>query len=160
MEQVDTLNNEVGFTADGNQYLTFALGQEEYGIDILKIQEIKGYTRSTPVPNTPAYIKGVMNLRGTIIPVVDLRTKLALRETEYNSFTVIIVVTVGTKVMGLIVDSVSDVLNISKSDIQVPPEFDSSMDVRFIDGIAKPGEKIVMLLNIDRILNDADLEMT
>jgi purine-binding chemotaxis protein CheW len=99
MEQVDTLNNEVGFTADGNQYLTFALGQEEYGIDILKIQEIKGYTRSTPVPNTPAYIKGVMNLRGTIIPVVDLRTKLALRETEYNSFTVIIVVTVGTKVM-------------------------------------------------------------
>jgi purine-binding chemotaxis protein CheW len=158
MEQLDMLNNQVGLSTDGNQHLTFALGQEEYGVDILKVQEIKGYTPPTPVPNTPAYIKGVMNLRGTIIPVVDLRAKLALKQTEYNQFTVIIVVTVGTKVVGLIVDAVSDVLNISKSDIQLPPEFGSTVDVRFIDGMAKAGEKIVMLLNIDLIMKDDDLQ--
>jgi purine-binding chemotaxis protein CheW len=111
------------------------------------------------VPNTPSFIKGVMNLRGTIIPVVDLRAKLALQETEYNQFTVIIVVTVGTKVVGLIVDSVSDVLNIPQSDIQSSPEFGSDVDVRFIDGMAKAGDKIVILLNIDRVINEADLQM-
>jgi purine-binding chemotaxis protein CheW len=111
------------------------------------------------VPNTPNFIKGVMNLRGTIIPVVDLRAKLSLKEAEYNQFTVIIVVTVGTKVVGLIVDSVSDVLNIPKADIQAAPELGSTVDVRFIDGMAKAGEKIVMLLNIDRVINDADLQM-
>jgi purine-binding chemotaxis protein CheW len=156
----DQLNNQVGgFTSDAGQYLTFALGQEEYGVEILKVQEIKGYVPATPVPNTPNFIKGVMNLRGTIIPVVDLRAKLSLKEAEYNQFTVIIVVTVGTKVVGLIVDSVSDVLNIPKADIQAAPELGSTVDVRFIDGMAKAGEKIVMLLNIDRVINDADLQL-
>jgi purine-binding chemotaxis protein CheW len=158
MEQLDTLNNQVAPSSDGNQYLTFALGQEEYGVDILKVQEIKGYTPPTPVPNTPRYIKGVMNLRGTIIPVVDLRAKLALSETEYNQFTVIIVVTVGTKVVGMIVDSVSDVLNIPTTDIQASPEFGSTVDVRFIDGMAKAGEKIVMLLDIDKVVAEGELE--
>jgi purine-binding chemotaxis protein CheW len=159
MEQLDTLSDQVSFGTDGNQYLTFALGQEEYGVEILKVQEIKGYVPPTPVPNTPSYIKGVMNLRGTIIPVVDLRAKLSLKETDYNQFTVIIVVTVGTKVVGLIVDSVSDVLNIPKSDVQAPPEFGSTVDVRFIDGMAKAGEKIIMLLDIDRVVNEEDLRM-
>jgi purine-binding chemotaxis protein CheW len=159
MVQQEAFNDQAGgFASDGSQYLTFALGQEEYGVEILKVQEIKGYTPATPVPNTPDYIKGVMNLRGTIIPVVDLRVKLALKETEYNQFTVIIVVTVGTKVVGLIVDSVSDVLNIPEADIQSPPEFGSTVDVRFIDGMAKAAEKIVMLLNIDRVLKDDDLQ--
>jgi purine-binding chemotaxis protein CheW len=165
MEHIDALNDQLnnqvgGFTSDAGQYLTFALGQEEYGVEILKVQEIKGYVPATPVPNTPNFIKGVMNLRGTIIPVVDLRAKLSLKEAEYNQFTVIIVVTVGTKVVGLIVDSVSDVLNIPKADIQAAPELGSTVDVRFIDGMAKAGEKIVMLLNIDRVINDADLQMT
>jgi purine-binding chemotaxis protein CheW len=159
MEQLDGLSNKMSFGADGSQYLTFALGQEQYGVEILKVQEIKGYVPATPVPNTPSFIKGVMNLRGTIIPVVDLRAKLALQETEYNQFTVIIVVTVGTKVVGLIVDSVSDVLNIPQSDIQSSPEFGSDVDVRFIDGMAKAGDKIVILLNIDRVINEADLQM-
>jgi purine-binding chemotaxis protein CheW len=158
MEQLDILNSQMGSSTDGNQYLTFALGEEEYGVDILKVQEIKGYTPATPVPNTPAYIKGVMNLRGTIIPVVDLRAKLALTETEYNQFTVIIVVMVGTKVVGLIVDSVSDVLNIPKSDMQDVPEFGSTVDVRFIEGMAKAGEKIVMLLDIDKVVAERDLD--
>jgi purine-binding chemotaxis protein CheW len=156
MEQLDALSKKISFGTDGNQYLTFALAHEQYGLEILRVQEIKGYVPATPVPNTPTYVNGVMNLRGTIIPVVDLRAKLSLNETEYNQFTVIIVVAVGTKVVGLIVDSVSDVLNIPNSDIQAPPEFGSTVDVRFIDGMAQSGEKIVMLLNIERVLNDAE----
>jgi purine-binding chemotaxis protein CheW len=134
------------------------LGHEQYGIEILKVQEIKGYTPPTAVPNTPGHIKGVMNLRGTIIPIVDLRTKLGLAETEYNQFTVIIVTTIGTKVVGLIVDSVSDVLNIPQSDIQEAPEFGAAVDVRFIDGMAKAGERIVILLNMSKIIADDELE--
>src|SRR5438105_13877699 len=105
-----------------NQYLTFALGDEEYGVEILKVQEIRGYAPITPIPNTPPHIKGVMNLRGAIIPVVDLRRKLAMPATECSPFTVIIVVTVGTRVMGVIVDAVSDVLDIPPMDIQPTPD--------------------------------------
>ncbi len=156
MEQLDTLSDKISFATDGSQYLTFTLGQEEYGVEILKVQEIRGYSAVTPIPNTPGYIKGVMNLRGTIIPVVDLRAKLGLAEAEYNQFTVIIVVMVGTKVMGLIVDSVSDVLNIPKADIQAAPDFGSDVEARFIQGMAKAGEKLVVLLDIDKVLNETN----
>jgi purine-binding chemotaxis protein CheW len=118
MEQLDALSSQISFATDGNQYLTFTLGQEEYGVEILQVQEIKGYSAITPIPNTPPYIKGMMNLRGTIIPVLDLRAKFDLAATEYNQFTVIIVMRVGAKVMGVIVGAVSDVLNISTTDIQ------------------------------------------
>ena len=157
MEQLDTLSSQISFAADGSQYLTFRLGEEEYGVEILKVQEIKGYTAITPVPNTPAYLKGVMNLRGTIVPVVDLRAKFGMAETEYTAFTVIIVLTVGTKVMGLIVDAVSDVLNIPKTDIQATPDFGAQVDARFISGMAKAGDKLVVLLDIDRVLGEAEL---
>jgi purine-binding chemotaxis protein CheW len=152
MQQLDVLTSQIGFTTDGNQYLTFSLGDEEYGLDILKVQEIKGYSAVTPIPNTPPYVKGAMNLRGMIIPVVDLRSKFAMADVRYNQFTVIIVVMVGVKVMGLVVDSVSDVLNIPQSDIQPAPNFGGQVDVRFISGIAKAGEKLVVLLDIDRVL--------
>jgi purine-binding chemotaxis protein CheW len=157
MEQLDTLSSQISFATDGSQFLTFRLGQEEYGVEILKVQEIKGYSAITPVPNTPAYLKGVMNLRGTIVPVVDLRAKFAMAEAEYNQFTVIIVLTVGTKVMGLIVDAVSDVLNIPKKDIQPTPDFGAQVDAQFISGMAKAGEKLVVLLDIDRVLGEAEL---
>jgi purine-binding chemotaxis protein CheW len=156
MEQLDTLSSQISFATDGSQYLTFRLGEEEYGVEILKVQEIKGYSTVTPIPNTPGYVKGVMNLRGTIIPVIDLRSKLAMAEAEYNAFTVIIVVTVGTKVMGLIVDAVSDVLNIPRGDIQATPDFGAAVDARFINGMAKAGEKLVVLLAIDRVLGDGE----
>jgi purine-binding chemotaxis protein CheW len=152
MEQLDTLSNQISFATDGSQYLTFTLADEEYGVEILKVQEIKGYSAVTPIPNTPSYIKGVMNLRGTIVPVVDLRSKLAMAEAEYNQFTVIIVVKVGAKVMGLIVDAVSDVLNIPIADIQPPPDFGSQVDSAFMNGMAKAGDKLVVLLDIDRVL--------
>jgi len=157
MEQLDTLSSRIGFASDGSQYLTFTLDQEEYGVEILRVREIRGYSAVTPIPNTPGYIKGVMNLRGTIIPVVDLRAKFSMTETGYNQFTVIIVVTVGTKVMGLIVDAVSDVLNIPKADLQSPPDFGMSVDTTFIRGMAKAGEKLVVLLDLDRVLGGTEL---
>ena len=156
MEQLDTLSNQISFATDGSQYLTFRLAQEEYGVEILKVQEIKGYSAITPIPNTPAYLKGVMNLRGTIVPVVDLRAKFAMAQADYNQFTVIIVLTVGTKVMGLIVDAVSDVLNIPKADVQPTPDFGAQVDARFINGMAKAGDKLVVLLDIDRVLGGVD----
>ena len=157
MKQLDALNSQISFAADGSQYLTFTLGQEEYGVEILKVQEIKGYAAITPIPNTPPYIKGVMNLRGTIIPVVDLRAKFGLAATEYNQFTVIIVVRVGAKVMGVIVDAVSDVLNIPSTDIQAAPDFGAQVETRFISGMAKAGEKLVVLLEIEKVIGDDEI---
>jgi purine-binding chemotaxis protein CheW len=141
-----------GFAVDGSQFLTFALSDEEYGIEILRVQEIKGFSRITPIPNTPHYLKGVMNLRGTVVPVVDLRARFGLPETEYNQFTVIIVVTVGKKVMGLVVDAVSDVLHIVPSEIEAPPELGLGVDTSFMTGMAKAGERLITLLNIDQLL--------
>ena len=157
MEQLDTLSSRVGFTTAGTQYLTFTLDQEEYGVEILKVQEIKGYSATTPIPNTPSHIKGVMNLRGTIIPVVDLRTKFSMEAAEYNQFTVIIVVTVGTKVVGLVVDAVSDVLNIPNADLQAPPDFGAQVDITFIKGMTKAGEKLVLVLDLDKVLGGEEL---
>jgi purine-binding chemotaxis protein CheW len=152
MEQLDALSSTTRFAMDGSQYLTFPLGREEYGVEILKVQEIRGYSPITPIPNTPPHIKGVMNLRGTIIPVVDLRRKLAMPATEYGPFTVIIVVAVGTRVTGLIVDGVSDVLDIARTDIQPTPDFGGQVDARFINGMARAGDKLVVLLDIARVL--------
>ncbi|MDR7505835.1 MAG: chemotaxis protein CheW [Armatimonadota bacterium] len=154
MEQLDALSSTISFAADGHQYLTFTLGREEYGVGILRVQEIRGYSPITPIPNTPAHVRGVMNLRGAIIPVIDLRAKLAMQAAECNVFTVIVVVRVGTKVLGLVVDAVSDVLNISEQDIQPAPDFGREVDARFISGMARAGERLVVLLDLDRLLAD------
>jgi purine-binding chemotaxis protein CheW len=143
---------ELSVATDGRQYLTFTLGAEEYGVEILKVQEIKGYSAVTPIPNTPPYVKGVMNLRGAIVPIVDLRAKLAMAEAVYNQFTVIIVVRVGPKTFGVIVDAVSDVLDIPASDVQPTPDFGGQVDARFVSGVAKTGERLVILLDIERVL--------
>jgi purine-binding chemotaxis protein CheW len=150
------LHQQIGLTTDDNQFLTFNLGEELYGVDILRVQEIKGYTAVTKIPNTPSHIKGVLNLRGTIVPIVELRTKFGLPTIDYTAFTVIIVVVVRDKVMGLVVDAVSDVLNIDKKDIQSPPQFGGKVDVSFLNGIGKTGEKLVALLDIDRMLPEGE----
>jgi purine-binding chemotaxis protein CheW len=134
------------------QFLTFMLGQEEYGIEILAVQEIRGYGAVTPVPNAPGYVRGVMNLRGTIIPVIDLRRRFGLAEAEFNRFNVIVVVTVGTKVMGLVVDAVSDVLNLPADSVQPPPDFGEAAGGTAVCGMARAGDKVVLLLDIERIL--------
>ncbi|NGZ03722.1 MAG: chemotaxis protein CheW [Nitrospira sp. WS238] len=154
------LNQQIGLTDDGSQFLTFNLGDELYGVDILRVQEIKGYTTVTKIPNTPSHIKGVLNLRGTIVPIVELRTKFGMPTIDYTAFTVIIVVVVRDKVMGLVVDSVSDVLNIDKKDIQPPPQFGAMVDVSFLNGVGKSGDKLVAILDMDRLLSEGDVQAT
>lgn len=151
------LNQQIGLTTDGRQFLTFLLGDELYGVDILRVQEIKGYTTVTKIPNTPPHIKGVLNLRGTIVPIVELRTKFGMPTIDYTMFTVIVVVVVREKIIGLVVDAVSDVLNIDKKDIQPRPEFGAKVDVSFLNGIGKSGDKLVALLDMDLLLSDGDL---
>jgi purine-binding chemotaxis protein CheW len=152
------LNQQIGLATDGNQFLTFQLGDELYGVDILRVQEIKGYTTVTKIPNTPPHIKGVLNLRGTIVPIVELRTKFGMPTIDYTMFTVIVVVVVKEKIMGLVVDSVSDVLNIDRKDIQPPPQFGAKVDVSFLNGIGKSADKLVALLDMDRLLSDGELQ--
>ena len=145
-----------GAVSDGTQFLTFALGDEEYGVPILNVQEIKGYAPVTPIPNTPAWVRGVMNLRGTIVPVIDLRLRLGMPLAEYGTFTVIIVLAVNAKVVGAIVDAVSDVLTIPDADVQ-SPDLAIGPDVRFIDGIARAADKLVILLDAEALLRQEEL---
>ncbi len=150
------LNQQIGLTDEGSQFLTFNLGDELYGVDILRVQEIKGYTTVTKIPNTPPHIKGVLNLRGTIVPIIELRTKFGMPTIDYTAFTVIIVVVVRDKVMGLVVDSVSDVLNIDRKDIQPPPQFGVMVDVSFLNGVGKSGGTLVAILDMDRLRSEGD----
>jgi purine-binding chemotaxis protein CheW len=146
------------YSSDDHQFLTFNLGEELYGVDILKVQEIKGYTKVTKIPNTPDYLKGVLNLRGSIVPIVDLRMKFGMGMTEPTSFTVIVVVNVRNRVMGFLVDAVSDVLDLNAKDIQPPPELGSSVDITFVAGIGNSNGCLVTLLNIDRVLTDEEVK--
>lgn len=143
---------------DRGQYLTFSLGDEEYGIEILRVQEIKGYSAVTSIPNTPRYIKGVMNLRGTVVPVLDLRLKLGMPDAEYNRFTVVIMVTVGARVVGLVVDAVSDVFDVAAADVVPAPEMGAGVDTSFLTGMAKSEERLISLLAIDRIVGLGEVD--
>ncbi|MDA8164110.1 MAG: chemotaxis protein CheW [Desulfobacteraceae bacterium] len=144
------------------KYLTFALGKEEYGIGILKVREIIGLMEITAVPHTPPYIKGVINLRGRVIPVLDLRIKFGMSEREYDERTCIIVVEVqassGTVQVGMLVDSVSEVLNIGAEEIEPPPAFGGSTDTANIMGMAKVKGKVKILLDTDRVIGKTTLE--
>jgi purine-binding chemotaxis protein CheW len=147
--------------ADNSQYLTFVLGGEHYGVDILRVQEIKGWVPVTCIPNTPEHIRGVLNLRGVIVPIIDLRMRFNLDEAEYNALTVIIVLSVkteaGERVIGVVVDAVSDVLSVGADEIKDTPDFGSSVNVEFINGIATLNENMVMLLDIDKMLTSDEL---
>lgn len=141
------------------QYLTFSLGQEDYGIEILRVQEIKGYSAVTSIPNMPPHIKGVMNLRGAVVPVLNLRAKFGMSESEYTRFTVIIVVLVGTRVVGLIVDAVSDVLDVAPSDVVPAPEMGAGVDTSFLTGMAKSEDRLISLLAIERVVGLDEVEL-
>lgn len=142
------------------QFLTFILGKEEYGVDILRVQEIRGWHTVTRVPNAPDYILGVLNLRGTIVPIIDMRMRFHLENVEYNPVTVIIVLSVksenGTHVFGVVVDGVSDVLDVMPNDIKPTPELGGAVNTDFISGLATLNERMVMLLDIDRLLSTAE----
>jgi len=151
---------QIGMLDKEGKYLTFALANEEYGLEILKVREIIGYIDVTAVPQTPHHVKGVINLRGQVIPVVDLRAKFGMETTEVTEQTCIIVVEItqsGRKFnTGIIVDRVQEVLDIAGKDIEEAPQFGSSVDTDFILGMGKIGDKVKILLDIDRVLAGAD----
>ena len=152
------MGKNAGSKASGaREYLTFRLGDEEYGIDILKVQEIRGYEQPTRIANAPEFIKGVVNLRGTIVPVIDLRLKLRLDEARYDAFTVMIVLNVEDRVVGIVVDSVSDVIPLNAEQIRPTPEFGAAVDTRFISGIGTQDDRMLILLDIETLLDTADL---
>ena len=146
-------------SADMDQYLTFILADEEYGVDILRVQEIKGWGSVTPIPNTPEFIKGVINLRGTIVPIIDLRQRFGLEKMEYGKLTVVIVLKivceVGERIMGIIVDAVSDVYNVAEEEMKPPPDFGSVVSIDYVKGLATVGEKMVIVLDIDHLLTSS-----
>ena len=144
-------------TAMGGEFLTFRLGAEEYGIDILKVQEIRSYEAPTRIANAPSFIKGVVNLRGVIVPIVDLRLKLGCDSNDYNSFTVVIVLNVRGRVVGAVVDSVSDVLELSRESIKPAPEMASAVDTSFITGISSVNERMLILMDIEGLMASAEM---
>jgi len=145
-------------TAAG-QYLTFVLAGTEYGVDILRVQEIKGWDTATEIPNTPEYIRGIINLRGTIVPIVDLRKRFHMEAVAYTSTTVVVVLKVkgagGERTMGFVVDAVSDVYNVTVEQIKAAPDFGTSVSTEFVKGLAAVGDKIVILLEIDQLVDTA-----
>jgi purine-binding chemotaxis protein CheW len=145
----------------GGEFLTFRLGAEEYGIDILRVQEIRSYEQPTRIANSPSFLKGVVNLRGVIVPIVDLRLKLGCDSADYNAFTVVIVLNVRGRVVGAVVDSVSDVLELGREQIKPAPELNSNVDAAYITGIGtvKNGdvERMLILMDIEALMSGADM---
>ena len=140
-----------------SEYLTFTLGNEEYAIDILKVQEIRGYEKPTLIANAPSFIKGVTNLRGTIVPIVDLRIKFNLGNVEYTDFTVVIILNLSGRVVGVVVDSVSDVIMLTTSQIRPAPDFSALFDTRYIAGLAKHDDRMVIVTDIEQLMTSADM---
>jgi purine-binding chemotaxis protein CheW len=141
------------------EVLVFILGGDEYGVDILKVQEIRGYDKVTPIPAAPAYVKGVVNLRGTIVPVIDLRVKFGLADVRYDQFTVVVILRLAARVIGVVVDGVSDVVALTASEVRAAPEFGAVVDASFISGVATQAERLVLLLDIERLLSTGELNL-
>lgn len=141
------------------EYLTFLLGGEEYAIDILKVQEIRSYGSVTPIAQAPNFIKGVINLRGSVIPVIDLRIRFGLGTVEYTEFTVMIVLSLGARMVGIVVDGVSDVAQVRPSEVRPAPEFSRAVDVRYIDGLAMQEARMLILVDIERLMLSADMAL-
>ena len=139
------------------EYLTFRLDREEYGIDILKVQEIRGYEAPTRIAHAPDFFKGVVNLRGTIVPIIDMRLKFNCAQAEYNSFTVVIILNLRTRVVGIVVDSVSDVLELLPEHIRPAPDIESTVDGGSILGLGSVNERMLILLDIERLMDNPDM---
>ena len=148
-------------TGAAREYLSFKLGSEEYGIDILKVQEIRGYEPPTRIANAPHFIKGVVNLRGVIVPIVDMRLRFGLPDVQYNSFTVVIILNIGHRTVGMVVDSVSDVLELAAGQIKPAPEFNGAIEAAYITGLGtiKHGddERMLILMDIEQMMTAPDM---
>jgi purine-binding chemotaxis protein CheW len=141
------------------EYLTFKLGTEEYGLEILKVQEIRGYDAVTKIANTPDFIKGVVNLRGKIVPIVDLRIKFNLSNVEYDEFTVVIVLSLNRRVVGVVVDGVSDVMALKDDQIRDVPSLVTSIDTKYIVGLATVEEKMLIIVDIEQLMTSDDMAL-
>lgn len=139
------------------EFLTFTLGPEEYAIDILKVQEIRGYENPTRIAHAPAFIKGVTNLRGTIVPIVDMRLRFNCAQAEYNSFTVVIILNLRERVVGIVVDSVSDVMELAPEQVRTAPDIESSIDAQCIRGLGSVGDRMLILLDIEKLMAGMDM---
>jgi purine-binding chemotaxis protein CheW len=153
-----SLVTEEGKASTGpREYLTFRLDQEEYGIDILKVQEIRGYEKPTRIANAPAFIKGVVNLRGTIVPIIDMRLKFNCAQAEYNTFTVVIILNLRSRIVGIVVDSVSDVIELAPENVKTAPEIDTSIESSAVVGLGSVGERMLILLDIEKLMSGMDM---
>jgi purine-binding chemotaxis protein CheW len=141
------------------EYLTFRLDREEYGIDILKVQEIRGYEPPTRIANAPSFIKGVVNLRGTIVPIVDMRLKFNCSKAEYDSFTVVIILNLRLRIVGIVVDSVSDVMELLPDCLKAAPDVESVIGNDSVLGLGSLGERMLILLDIEKLMSGSDMEL-
>lgn len=144
-------------TSNAREYLTFRLDQEEYGIDILKVQEIRGYESPTRIANAPSFIKGVVNLRGTIVPIIDMRLKFNCAQADYNSFTVVIILNLRNRIVGIVVDSVSDVMELAADNIRIAPDIESVIDNSCILGLGSVGDRMLILLDIEKLMSSVEM---
>jgi purine-binding chemotaxis protein CheW len=141
------------------EILVFVLGTEEYGVDILKVQEIRGYDKVTPIPSAPDYLKGVANLRGVIVPIVDMRVKFRLPEVRYDQFTVVVILRFASRVIGLVVDGVSDVIALTANEVKEAPHLGSVVDSSFIAAVATQDDRMVLLLDMEKLLSTGELDL-
>ena len=144
-------------TAQALEYLAFTLGQEEYGIDIQKVQELRGYDTVTRIANAPAHIKGVVNMRGIIVPIIDMRIKFNLGTPSYDQFTVVIILNMASRVMGMVVDSVSDVITLKPEQIKAAPEMGAVLDTEYLIGLGTLDQRMLILVDIDKLMSSADM---
>lgn len=142
-----------------SEYLTFTLGNEEYGIDILKVQEIRGYDTVTHIANAPEFIKGVINLRGVIVPIVDMRIKFKVGEPSYNEFTVVIIINVLGRIIGMVVDGVSDVVALSPEQIKAAPEMGAAMAIDYITGLGTLNDQMLILVDIEKLMSSEEMQV-
>ena len=145
-------------TAATVQQLTFSLASEEYGVDILSVREIRGWSRVTRIPQTPAYVLGVLNLRGAVVPVMDLRLRFGIEREGYGDSTVMIVVAVAERLFGVVVDAVSDVVDIDPAAVKPVPDMGAVVDTRYLKGLATHAERMVMLLDVEKLMRPEDVE--
>ena len=142
------------------EYLAFKLGKEEYGIDIQTVQELRGYDKVTQMANTPEFIKGVVNLRGVIVPIIDMRIKLNLGTPTYDQFTVVVVLNLGKRVIGMVVDSVSDVTTLEPDQIKPPPQLGSAIDASYLIGLGTIEDRMLILMDVTKLMASADFGFT
>jgi purine-binding chemotaxis protein CheW len=156
MSQI-TQDGKASADGAGQEFLAFKLGREEYGIDILKVQEIRGYEAVTRVASAPEFVKGVINLRGTIVPIVDMRIKFKLGEPTYDQFTVVIILNIQGKVVGIVVDSVSDVITLAQEQVKSAPDMGAGLNGNYLIGLGTIDERMLILIDIDKLMSSADM---